>query len=138
VQDQRKGCSVLRVLHAVSVVRCCWPDHLAAACCDHQHIEYPPSPASEPASNVWSALHLSIRLPFILEGAVAAGSAPCWPPCWWCWPSGPAWNHYLEPNFQFTAWISWSAVSPRCRAVPDGVGVSSLVSAITTASLPGV
>lgn len=78
------------------------------------------------------ASNLSIRLPFILEGAVAgavgAGLATIL-------VSMAKWfgvDRYLKPNFQFTAFIGWGAV---IATVPWlfllGVGVSSVVSAVT-------
>lgn len=78
------------------------------------------------------ASNFSIRLPFILEGAIAgavgAGVATLL-------VAGAKWagvDRYLEPNFQFTAFIGWGAVA---TTVPwlflFGVGGSALVSAIT-------
>ena len=73
-----------------------------------------------------------IRLPFILEGAIAGGVGALLATGL---VSGAKWagvDHYLKPNFKFTAFIGWDAVM---ATVPwlflFGVGVSALVSAVT-------
>ena len=73
-----------------------------------------------------------IRLPFILEGAIAGGVGALLATML---VSGAKWagvDHYLKPNFQFTSFIGWDAVA---TTVPwlfmFGVGVSALVSAVT-------
>jgi cell division transport system permease protein len=78
------------------------------------------------------ASNLSIRLPFILEGAVAGAIGACLATVLVSLAKWAGVDHYLKPNFRFTAFIGWSAV---VATVPwlflFGVGVSSVVSAVT-------
>jgi len=78
------------------------------------------------------ASNLSIRLPFILEGAVAGAVGACLATALVALAKWGGVDHYLKPNFRFTAFIGWGAVG---STVPwlflFGVGVSALVSAVT-------
>lgn len=78
------------------------------------------------------ASNFSIRLPFILEGAVAGGVGACLATVLVSLAKWGGVDHYLKPNFQFTNFVGWGAVA---ATVPWlfllGVGVSSLVSAVT-------
>ena len=78
------------------------------------------------------APNLYIRLPFILEGAIAGGTGALLATGLVSGAKYAGVDHYLKPNFQFTAFIGWSEV---VSTVPwlflFGVGVSSLVSAVT-------
>jgi cell division transport system permease protein len=78
------------------------------------------------------ASNFSIRLPFIMEGAVAGGVGACLATALVSLAKWGGVDHYLKPNFQFTNFIGWGAV---VATVPWlfllGIGVSSLVSAVT-------
>ncbi|HEX3827912.1 MAG TPA: permease-like cell division protein FtsX [Sporichthyaceae bacterium] len=78
------------------------------------------------------ASNFSIRLPFIMEGAVAGGVGACLATGLVALAQWGGVDHYLKPTVQFTNFIGWSAV---VATVPWlfllGVGVSSLVSAVT-------
>ena len=78
------------------------------------------------------ASNLSIRLPFIMEGAVAGGVGAALATGLVCLAKWGGVDHYLEPNFRFTEFIGWGAVA---ATVPwlflFGIGVSGLVSALT-------
>jgi cell division transport system permease protein len=78
------------------------------------------------------APNLYIRLPFILEGAIAGGIGAFLAAGLVSGAKYVGVDRYLQPNFQFTAFIGWGDVA---ATVPwlflFGVGVSSVVSAVT-------
>jgi cell division transport system permease protein len=78
------------------------------------------------------ASNLSIRLPFIMEGAVTGAIGAVLATGLVCAAQWGGVDHYLKPNYRFTEWIGWGAV---VSTVPwlfvFGIGVSGLVSALT-------
>ncbi len=78
------------------------------------------------------ASNFYIRLPFILEGAIAGGVGAVLATVLVVAAKWAGVDHYLEPNFRFTAFIGWGAVF---TTVPwlflFGVGGSAAVSAVT-------
>jgi cell division transport system permease protein len=78
------------------------------------------------------APNLYIRLPFILEGAIAGGAGALLAAGLVSGAKYVGVDRYLAPNFRFTAFIGWGDV---VATLPwlflFGVGVSSLVSAVT-------
>lgn len=78
------------------------------------------------------ASNFYIRLPFILEGAIAGAVGAILATILVVAAKWAGVDHYLEPNFQFTSFIGWDAV---LTTVPwlflFGVGGSALVSAVT-------
>jgi len=78
------------------------------------------------------ASNFYIRLPFILEGAIAGAVGAILATILVVAAKWAGVDHYLEPNFQFTSFIGWDAV---LGTVPWlfllGVGGSALVSAVT-------
>ncbi|WP_019878196.1 permease-like cell division protein FtsX [Sporichthya polymorpha] len=78
------------------------------------------------------ASNFYIRLPFILEGAIAGAVGAVLATILVVAAKWAGVDHYLEPNFQFTSFIGWDAVF---TTIPwlflFGVGGSALVSAVT-------
>ena len=78
------------------------------------------------------APNIYIRLPFILEGAIAGGVGATLATFLVSGAKYVGVDRYLQPNFRFTSFIGWGEVA---ATVPwlflFGVGASSLVSAIT-------
>jgi cell division transport system permease protein len=137
VQDQRKVLQpFFRVLHAVSVGALLLAGIILAAALlliiNTIRISAFSRRRETSIKRLVGASNLSIRLPFILEGAVAGGIGAVLATVLVVLAKWAGVDHYLEPNFQFTAWISWGAV---VSTVPwlflFGIGVSSVVSAIT-------
>jgi cell division transport system permease protein len=78
------------------------------------------------------ASNFYIRLPFILEGAIAGAVGAVLATILVIAAKWAGVDHYLEPNFRFTSFIGWDAVF---STIPwlflFGVGGSALVSAVT-------